>query len=169
MQVQAIPKYYNQQFIQAAGCTIPQKGYDGHGEPVDNEDILFALHDSKGSPVTAWDAGKVYSLTTAQGSGQQFQALVVASIGSLDITHVEGQSKWVAGFQSATCANAWGSHADSSNHTMHWQPPEYVPADGLCVEFSTAQATSSRSAYQVNSVCASFTLFQHSTSLHFAD
>ena len=153
-QVVAIPGYFDGKNIKDAGCTVPKKGYERHGEPVVNEQVTFQLSHPEGGLVTAWHAGKVYHLTTSQDTGQEMQAVVVASIGTLNITHEEEPSAFpkTVGFQTKSCENAWGSDMPRLSHTMRWDPPAEVPAAGLCVGFSAAQASTKRSAYQVNTV-----------------
>lgn len=120
-----------------------------------NEQVTFKFQDVMGGLVTTWDAGEAYHLTTSQDSGLKMQAVVVASIGTLNITHAEAPNVFpkTVGFQTQSCENAWGSDMAHFNHTMRWNAPADVPAAGLCVEFSAAQASDKRSAYQVNTVC----------------
>lgn len=151
-QVVAIPEYYSSIAMNVeGGCTVPKKGYDGHGNPVLNAQITFTLEDSKGERVTTWDAGEVYHLTIAKETGEEMQAIVVATIGILNITH-EAPSKYTVGFQVEQCENAWGSLERHLNHTIRWDPPADLPSGGMCVVFSAALASGSHSAYQVNSV-----------------
>ena len=117
--------------------------------------IIIAHVDSLHSKVvTAWDAGEVYHLTTSREGGQEMHAVVVASIGTLNITHEEAPGTFpkTVGFQTKSCENAWGSTMPHLSHTTRWDPPAEVPAAGLCVEFSAAQASTKNSAYQVNMV-----------------
>jgi hypothetical protein len=136
--------------MKGLGCKIPQQGYDDHGDPVQSDDITFTLHNSKGEPVTSWDAGEVYHLTTALDD-ELTQALVVADAGTLNVTD-PGEARYKVGFQTEACENAWASLRKREGHTMRWDPPAEVPEAGLCVEFSTAHAFSGRASYQVNTV-----------------
>lgn len=150
--VAAIPEYFGY-YIQEVGCTLPDKGYENHGDPVENEEITFSMKNSKGEPVTAWDAGEVYEVSTTQGGGIQFQALILASLGILNVTEVpEGENQRIVGRKMKDCEALWGSYMQRETQTVQWKAPAEVSAAGECVEFSTAQAGSSRARYQVNSM-----------------
>ena len=132
-------------------CHIPHQGYKGHGSPERNDRITFTLETSNGELKKAWLPGETYTISTASGSGEDVQAFVHASIGTLSpVASPVSNTKF--GFQANGCENAWGSEVSKKSHQMRWEAPAVVPKEGMCVVVSAAQASSQNAAFQTNSV-----------------
>lgn len=76
----AFPKLYEERH---QGCAIPTTGYSGHGAPLKNADITFAIKDKAGTTAMAWQPSGVYTITVPAYSSSPVNAWVHATAGAI--------------------------------------------------------------------------------------
>lgn len=126
------------------GCSIPTQGFAGHGNPIANEAITFTLYDASVEVATFWVPGATYNLAVGVPLPDSVYAWIHASVGTVEAL--------AYGEKAHACVNAWYSDSSAEAHSVQWTAPAVV-GTGLCVVFTTSQATGSQAAYSINSVC----------------
>jgi hypothetical protein len=124
------------------GCSIPSTGFDGHGPPILNEAVTFDFSHNATS-ATSWTPGAKYIVTIPSYTTNAANMWLHVTSGTLAPPGSEGAT-------AEACANAYYSTLPAMEHAVIWMAPG-ADADP-CVTFSAAQADSSTTAYQTNTV-----------------